>query len=73
MEIDSTLVWLDKMQRSKECGNVRRVRNVAGKATNEEKEIGGNQKRKWRNTKSDDKEDGAFGCMSLQMREGVEG
>jgi hypothetical protein len=27
------------MQRSKECGNVRRVRNVAGKATNEEKTV----------------------------------
>jgi hypothetical protein len=38
-EIDSTLVWLDKMQRSKECGIVRRVRNVAGKATNEEKTV----------------------------------
>ena len=36
-------------------------------------EIGGNQKRKWRSTKSDDKEDGAFGCMSLQLTEGVEG
>ena len=32
-----------------------------------------NQKRKWRSTKSESKEDGAFGRMSLQLREGVEG
>jgi hypothetical protein len=58
------VILAQEMRRNAERGNVRRVRDVAGKTTTEEKTVeksAETRKRRWPSTKSDDDEQDALG------------